>query len=251
MRQVLTNPQADLFTPYGATECLPVASIGGKQVLDQTASKTRLGAGTCVGKVFPGVALKIIRISDQPISSMHDAEVLPSGEIGEIVVRSPSVTKEYYKRPEPTALAKIPDAGGVWHRMGDVGYLDEDGLLWFCGRKAHIATTASGPMYSVCCEAIFNEHPGIYRTALVGIGPAGQQTPVLIAEPEPGMFPETPDKTRQLVQELREIGQQHELTRTIDTVLLHRSLPVDPRHNVKINREELADWALRELNARA
>lgn len=247
MNKVLTHPQADLFTPYGATECLPVASIGGKEVLGRTAARSRQGAGTCVGRPFAGVDVRIVEITDDSIGDITQARELPVGEIGEIIVRSPSATREYYNRPQPTRLAKIPDGEQFWHRMGDVGYLDNSGLLWFCGRKAHIVQTTQGRMFSVCCEAILDEHPAIYRSALVGIGPAGSQTPVIVAEPEEGRYPPTADQTHKLIEEMLELASQNDLTSGIKIFLLYRSLPVDTRHNVKINREALARWAAQML----
>lgn len=247
MQHVLSQPGADLYTPYGATESLPVACIGGQTVLADTAARTRQGKGTCVGKCFAGVDVRIIEITDGPLDSMEQATCLPPGEIGEIVVRSRSVTREYFNRPAATQLAKIPDGQTFWHRIGDVGYFDEAGNLWFCGRKAHIVETSEGRMFSVCCEAIYNEHPRIYRTALTGIGTRPAQMPVLVAEPEEGQFPETPADRNRLIHELLILGQAHPLTKSIETILLHRSLPVDTRHNVKINREALADWAVAQL----
>jgi acyl-coenzyme A synthetase/AMP-(fatty) acid ligase len=127
--------------------------------------------------------------------------------------------------------------------MGDVGYLDPAGLLWFCGRKAHVVETAQGRMFSVCCEAIFDEHPDVYRSALAGAGSKPQQTPVIVVEPEAGRLPRTPDDEARLRRELLELGAANPLTASIRTVLFHPSLPVDTRHNVKINREALAAWA--------
>lgn len=132
--------------------------------------------------------------------------------------------------------------------MGDVGYFDDVGRLWFCGRKAHIVSTTTGPMYSVCCEAIFNNHPAIYRCALVGIGAKGRQIPIIVAEPEPGKFPSSEKDRRQLGHELLQLGTQNPLTANIHQILFHRSLPVDTRHNVKINRELLAAWATRQAS---
>ncbi|RLS52110.1 MAG: hypothetical protein DWH91_17500 [Planctomycetota bacterium] len=249
---------ADLHTPYGATESLPVASIGAREVLSRTAEKTRQGAGTCVGRAFPGVNIRIIPVTDGPITSINDTQALPPGEIGEIVVHSPSVTREYFRRPEATAAAKIPDGDSFWHRIGDVGYLDEEGLLWFCGRKAHIVSPASGPLYSVCCEAIFEAAPWVYRAALVGVGTRGSQTPVMIIEPE------RPDSGRQLqvvgsvpqrithhprAGELPHLAATSPLTKCITRFLMIDSMPVDTRHNVKIHRESLAAWADKKLNA--
>lgn len=243
MTRTFSREGADLHTPYGATESLPVASIGGNEVLHRTAFRTREGGGTCVGRVFPGIDARIIAETAGPIGSIEEAKILPPGEIGEIIVRGPSVTREYFQRPEATRLAKIPDGDRFWHRIGDVGYLDDEGLLWFCGRKAHIVETDGGKMYSVCCEAIFENHPDVYRCALVGIGPKPHQLPVIVVEPEPGQFPRDPAATETFARELLELGKANPLTASIDKFLFHESLPVDTRHNVKINRELLAQWA--------
>ncbi|MEX0585207.1 MAG: fatty acid CoA ligase family protein, partial [Pirellulales bacterium] len=139
MSLALTGPSADLHTPYGATECLPVTSIGAREVLARTAAMTRAGAGTCVGRPFPEVEIAIIAATDEKLASLERAQLLPTGAIGEIIVRSPSVTREYFRRPDANRLAKIPDPAGLaagrpdfWRRIGDVGYFDSDGLLWFC-----------------------------------------------------------------------------------------------------------------------
>ena len=135
------------------------------------------GAGVCVGRRFSGIRWKVIRIVDGPIRSIDETEELPAGEIGELIVRGPQVTRQYVTRVESNALAKIADGATVWHRMGDCGYLDEEDRFWFCGRVAHRVLTAAGPMYPVRCEAIFNQHPDIRRSALVGVGPAGPAAP--------------------------------------------------------------------------
>lgn len=249
VRKFLTKETDDIYTPYGATESLPVCSIGGRDVLDQTAAKSQQGAGTCVGKPFPGVQIKVIQITDGPISHLDEITEMPTGEIGEIIVQSGSTTKEYYQHEPGTQLAKIKEGDLTWHRMGDTGYLDEEGNFWFCGRKAHRIHTASGPMYTIRCEAIVNNHPLIYRSALVGIGPKESQTPVLIAEPEAGHFPEEQQAQQKLLDELRELAAQSPLTESVNHFLLHPSLPVDTRHNVKIFREKLGPWAEEQLKS--
>lgn len=241
------SPEADIYTPYGATECLPVASIGGRTVLSETASLTAVGRGTCVGTVFDRMEVRIIATSFDVLEEIGQASTLSQGEIGEIIVRGPVATREYFRRPDATSAAKIRDGETFWHRMGDIGYLDDQGRLWFCGRKAHIVFSQTGPMYSVCCEAIFNNHPRIYRTALVGIGKKGRQTPVIVAEPEAGQFPVNAADSVTLRQELLKLASENKLTVGIRQILFHRSLPVDTRHNVKINREALAVWATRIL----
>lgn len=237
------SDDADIFTPYGATECLPVAAIGGRQVLAETAQQTASGAGTCVGEIFDQMHVRIIEVSFGPIEQISDAAECPRGDIGEIIVKGPVATREYFQQPQGTALAKIKDGDGFWHRMGDTGYIDDSGRLWFCGRKAHMVFTTDGPLYSVRCEAIFNQHPDIYRCALVGIGERGKQIPTIVAEPETNRFPGDARAETALRDRLLELGSNNPLTVNIRRILFHRSLPVDTRHNVKINREQLAKWA--------
>ena len=241
------HAEGDIHTPYGATESLPVASIAASEVLAETAQQTEQGAGVCIGRRFPGIAWKVIRAVDGQILSIDDAEELPRGEIGELIVTGRVATRAYLNRAEATAKAKIADrdgtASGFWHRMGDVGYIDQQDRFWFCGRMAHRVLTADGPMYTVPCEAIFNCHPAIYRSALVGLGPAGQQHPVIILEPEPGHMPATDAQREKLLAEIRQLGRASNLTARINSFLLHESLPVDIRHNAKIFREKLAVWA--------
>jgi acyl-CoA synthetase (AMP-forming)/AMP-acid ligase II len=236
---------AEILTPYGATECLPVSCISSKQVLGGTAKATDAGAGVCVGAPVPSIDLRIIRIDDAPIERWSDASVLAEGEIGEIVVSGPQTTRAYYNRPDASALAKIAGSdGSLWHRMGDVGYLDEEGLLWFCGRKAHRVQTADGVLYTIPCEAVFNTHPLVHRTALVGVSQSPHTIPVLCVEKRTGAG--RTSKAR-LIAELRELGARHAHTRGIREFLFHPGFPVDIRHNAKIGREKLSRWASRRL----
>ena len=135
----------------------------------------------------------------------------------------------------------------------DSGYLDEDGRFWFCGRKAHRVLTKNGAMYTVCCEAITNQLPRVFRSALVGVGEPGLQTPVMICEPYKKDWPQSEGESESLVREIREQCASHRLTSSIqpEHVLLHPSLPVDIRHNAKIFREELSVWAEQQLSCDA
>lgn len=240
---------AVISTPYGATEVLPVSTIDSREILTGTRRLTEAGAGMCVGRPMSGMDVRIIALRDDAIGSWAEAEELPGGRTGEIAVHGANVTKEYFRRPEATRLAKIPVEPGsadVWHRMGDVGHLDEQGRLWFCGRMAHRVETASGTLFSVPCEAIFNVHPRVRRSALVGIGPKGAQRPAIVVE-----LIEWDDGAGrpQLTAELLALGAAHAHTAGIRDVLYHRGFPVDVRHNAKIRREDLAVWAARELGA--
>lgn len=238
-------PDGEVHTPYGATEALPVASIGSREVLGETAAATADGAGVCVGRRFPGIEWKVIRIDDGPLEQIEQVEPLPRGEIGELMVRGPVVTTEYVTRRESNALHKVRDGQTIWHRMGDVGYLDEQDRFWFCGRKAHRVRTGSETLFTIPSEAIVNQHPAVYRSALVGVGPSDRQRPVVVVETWPEHRPRGRQDQDRLLHELRERAASHALTRSLRTFLWHPSLPVDIRHNSKIFREKLAVWASR------
>lgn len=238
-----------VHTPYGATEALPVASISADEVLNETAERTRQGAGTCVGRRFPGIEWRVVRAVDGPIACIDQVETLPAGEIGELIVRGPVVTREYVTRTEWNALAKIADGENRWHRMGDVGYLDERQRFWYCGRLSQRVLTERGALYTECCEAIFNQHPAVYRSALVGVGPAGHQRPVIVIEPLAEQMPLTAADRAALVVEMRAAARANPLTEAIDDFLVFSPFPVDVRHNAKIFREKLAAWAATELRA--
>jgi len=244
----LLPPGAQVFTPYGATECLPVASIGSDEILGETRIRTDEGAGVCVGRPVPDLAARIIRITDAPIAQWDDALELPAGEIGEIAVQAAHASRSYFNLPAATALAKIPDTGGsdrrFYHRMGDLGYVDERGRLWFCGRKAQRVVTTNGTLYTDPCEGIFNTHHGVFRSALVGVRRNGAIEPVLCVELEAAARGDSKEAIRA---ELRALGSRHARTRQIETILFHPAFPVDVRHNAKIFREKLALWAARKL----
>ncbi len=241
-------PEAEIFTPYGATEALPIASMGASEILAETARRTKEGFGICVGRPVAGVAIKIIGITDNAISddsSVHFKE-LESYDVGEIVVSGPQVTEAYFNKPEATALAKISGGapGKFWHRMGDVGYKDDQGRLWFCGRKTHRVESDQGVMYTIPCEGIFNNHPKVRRTALVGVGIPRRETPVLCVE-----IPKDQKSARDTLRsELRSLGLKNPKTATIEQFIFVDRFPVDTRHNSKIFREKLRVLAEKELN---
>lgn len=243
----IINPAGEAYTPYGATESLPVASISESQVLQETADATRAGKGVCVGGKFAGIEWKVIEITDQPISDMSQARELKAGEIGELAVCGPVVTKEYVTTRSANALAKIRDGDRIWHRMGDVGYLDEQGRFWFCGRKSQRVELPNGQtLFTEPCEAIANEHPRVYRSALVAITTPQGVLPAIVFETWPESAPKAPQEIVALEQEVRELLSQSPLTQKIGHVYWRAALPVDIRHNAKIFREKLAVWATKE-----
>lgn len=230
---------AELWTPYGATECLPVAIVEGREVLAARAS-TESGAGILVGRPVAPNRVRVIRISDEPIADWSDDLIVPTGSIGEITVEGPTATKAYFRREQATRLAKIREGEAIVHRMGDLGCFDADGRLWYLGRKSHRVVTTAGTLYTESVEGVFNAHPEVRRSALVGIGPRGTQRPVVCIELEAGV----PKREWPRIEgELRALRARAECTRALDTFLRHDGFPVDIRHNAKIGREKLAIWA--------
>ncbi|TWU20126.1 Long-chain-fatty-acid--CoA ligase [Novipirellula galeiformis] len=240
----LLDPEVNIVTPYGATEALPIASIESREVIAETGPAAAKGKGVCVGTRFEGVQWRIIKIDDGPMTHIDQSEELPQGKIGELMVSGPMVTTEYVVRADQNPMHKIQDGERVWHRMGDVGYLDARDRFWFCGRKTHRIETANRPLFTIPCEAIFNTHPRVYRSALVGRGDRPNQTPVVMIETiECRQNNGKPIADAQSLQkELLELAARNPITRRIEEIIIRRTpLPVDIRHNSKIFRERLAE----------
>ena len=237
----IISPDGETLVPYGATEALPIATFTGSEMLRETAVATAEGRGYCVGYTNPGLTIKVIRCCDEVIPHWDDKLVVKDGEIGEIVIKGAVVTPGYYRLPQASAMAKIVDSDGqLWHRMGDVGYFDEHGRLFFCGRKNHRVITASRIYYPVCSEAVFNRHEAVFRTALVGRQCGNDIEPVLCVEPRSGYYPTSVAAKERFIAELRQIGSEYDFTADIKDFRFMKSFPVDIRHNAKIFREQLA-----------
>lgn len=232
-------PGGQVVVNYGATEALTCCTVSTDEVLGETWARTAKGEGNCVGRPFPEVEVRIVRISDGPMPVWDEADRLPSGTIGEVVVKGPIVSPEYKDRPDANAISKVRDADGAWmHRTGDLGWLDAEGRLWFCGRKSHRIETATGVVPNGPLEGIFGEHPAVARAAVVGVGPAGARVPVLVVEPKPGV--QLDEATTRAVLALAD-GTRW--AGAVTRLLVHPSFPMDTRHNSKIRNEDLTAWA--------
>lgn len=235
-------PNAEIHSPYGATENLPVSDISADEVLSTTGALTIHGRGTCTGAVLPENRVRIIPVRDDAIETFDGLEPLGKNSPGEICVCGPTTTRAYFNNVPATAAAKIRDSvdGSLWHRMGDLGYLDDTGRLWFLGRKAERVETAAGTLFTEACEPIFNTHAAVFRSALIGLGPRGNETPAIVVELRAGTpksrFPE-------ILRELRELALSNEKTRTIERFFIYpKKFPVDVRHNAKIHRLTLKKY---------
>jgi acyl-CoA synthetase (AMP-forming)/AMP-acid ligase II len=244
MEQSLYN-DALIHTPYGATECLPVSSISNTEISESMVDQTESGYGICVGKPLAPNQVKIISVSDIAFTHLSETMEMPIGMPGEIIVSGPSCTDQYWNRDAATQMSKIKsDDGTVWHRMGDAGFLDGRGRLWYCGRVSQRIETGSETVFADQAEAVFNQHPDLKRSAVVGVGTRGRQTPVLCIELKGKLSPVDHERVHF---DLLQLAQAHSLTREVRTVLVHPGFPVDIRHNSKINREELATWAAGQM----
>jgi len=241
----MIGEDAEIHTPYGATEAVPIISITSTEILNETRKFSEKGYGICIGRPINDLKIRIIKISDDPIQEWSDDLVVQDGEMGEITVSGDLVTRQYFENPEADAKAKIEDKGSFWHRMGDVGWKDSKGRIWFCGRKSHRVMTKENTLFTIPCEAIFNNHPQVFRSALVGIGSCNQQQPAICIELKKSRH-RLNKKT--IKNELLELAGRNELTKDIKTILFHKSFPVDIRHNSKIFREKLAIWAEKKLS---
>jgi olefin beta-lactone synthetase len=242
----LLNKDVNVLSSYGATESLPISKIDSCDLL-KTETITDTGGGICVGYPVENTDLAIINISEESISQWSNDLTVANYEIGEIVVSGPQISQQYYGRENATQHSKINDGETIRHRMGDLGYLDEYGRLWMCGRKAHRVEAMYQKQlksyFSICCERIINTHPTIKRSALVGVKIGGVTTPVICIE----LLEEQTESSLKLFNELRFSAEKHPHTQGIKHFLIHSGFPMDIRHNAKIYREKLAVWAQVEI----
>lgn len=232
----MLSDSTQIHTPYGATEAVPIISIGSHEILSETRKLSEQGFGMCVGRPIADTSVKLIEISDEPIKQIQDTREVPENQVGEITVKADLVTEHYFNDANADLLAKIKDTDGkIWHRMGDLAWKDSKGRIWFCGRKAHRVETGEETLFTIPVEAIFNNHEKVYRSALTGVGPKNRQMPVVFVEP----FGKIPDE-KQFLLELSELAKKCPLTAGIEYIFIEYKFPVDIRHNSKIFREKLA-----------
>ena len=236
-RQLLAD-HTFLFGIYGATESLPIAKVESRDVF-ALEEKTKNGAGICLGKPVEGVTVRILPITDEPIQEWQDSFTVESNVVGEITVQSGATTRGYIHRPDADRISKINYCGDIIHRMGDVGYFDEEGRLWYCGRKSHRVITKDDVLFTEQIENIFNTHPQVFRTALIGV----DGEPVIWVELQKGVNA----NKEKIIAELKTLAASHPQASRIQTFLFLKKIPTDVRHNSKIIREKLTELATRNL----
>ncbi len=224
-------PNATAATPYGMTECLPVASI----TLDEIVSSAG-GPGVCVGQPVEGVEVAIDPLDDT--GALHGQLVAQPHVAGEVVVRAAHARTGYDRLWHTSHEASQPTG---WHRSGDVGQLDSAGNLWIEGRLRDIIVGADGVVTPVRLEHGCEQCPEVGLAAVVGVGPVSNQVCVAVVEAKPGV-----SKPRLAPTELADsvrAAAGHEFA----AVFVVPALPVDRRHNSKIDRARVQAWAEQAL----
>jgi acyl-coenzyme A synthetase/AMP-(fatty) acid ligase len=240
----LLPKNAEIHTPYGATEALPVTDISHSELLGLYENSENLSQGICIGYPLESIDLQIISITDETVKLWVDAQKLKNGEVGEIVVSGPNVTREYIAGNDTNLKSKIfnSDSEKYWHRTGDLGRIDEEGRVWFYGRKSQRVELKDKTLFTIPVESVFNRHNSVLRSALVGVKINYKLVPVICIELVQGS-----KNKRKIKKEIFEMAAQNDVSKDIKTILFHKKFPVDPRHNAKIFREKLAVWAQKKL----
>ena len=238
-------PNGKCYTPYGATECLPVTLISGDDILNTILEPAITGEqGTLVGKAISNVELRVVKKIDGEVLSLDNIQELAPYEIGEVIVKGKNISREYWNNPEANQKSKISDQNDFWHCIGDMGYLDNNKNLYFCGRKVDVVEYKDRVFHSVPVETIFNKLEKVSRSALVRLA-SGE--PAIIIEPLPQFFPQTSKNKQEFVHELKKLALNFKITNGITKFFFNQKFPVDGRHNAKIFRGELGTWASKEV----
>jgi acyl-CoA synthetase (AMP-forming)/AMP-acid ligase II len=234
-------PAAELHTPYGMTEALPVTDVSLEEI-----KAAGDGEGVCVGRPLEGVevALSPLTSDGTPGGSL----TTEPDRVGEICVRAGHV-KDRYDALWATQRASTLEPG--WHRTGDVGHLDAVGRLWVEGRLPHVIATAAGPVTPVGVEQRVQRLPQVGAAAAAGVGPAGTQVLAVVVVPEADARPQSRRPGRLGGYRLADLALTEEVRAAAGTdvaaVLTATALPVDIRHASKVDRQEVADRAARLL----
>lgn len=243
-------PHADLHTPYGMTEVLPVTDVSLEEIEAAeaeavTGSVRGAGGGACVGRPVRGARVRLVPLT-QDGAATGEPTTEP-GVTGEILVSAPHL-KDRYDRRWVTEARSTTWPG--WHRTGDVGHLDGAGRLWVEGRLAHVLRTAAGVLTPVAAENAALTVPGVVRAAVVGVGPAGSQQVAVVVETDPAVHRGARARGS-LAPEGLSRAVRHacgDIGVPVAAVLRVPEIPTDVRHNSKVDRPRVALWAERLLS---
>ena len=220
-------PQAELFSPYGMTEMLIVS--------DGVRGTTSSHRGVAVGMPLPSADVMILPLgftSDEPVAPLEQ------GITGEVFVTGPWLSAGYDQHWERNRNARVLFNGSEWHRTGDVGHLDNG--LFIEGRIAHVIRAGDSVLTSVPIEQAVEE-------VLPGVSAAAVGVPVNVNE---ALVVVLCDGETTGAADIAIERKVHEVAPDVVAVLFKKKLPVDRRHNSKIDRTALGAWAAAELSGR-
>ncbi|UXY38881.1 long-chain-fatty-acid--CoA ligase [Streptomyces albidocamelliae] len=164
---------ARVYEGYGLSETSPTATV------NQPVFGTRPGT---IGHPLWGIDAEIARAEAE-----DRVELLPAGELGEVVIRGHNVFSGYLGRPEATAEAVVDG----WFRTGDLGTKDEDGFLRIVDRKKDVIIRGGYNVYPREVEEVLMRHPGIAQVAVIGLPDElhGEEVCAVVV-PAPGTAPD-------------------------------------------------------------
>ena len=223
-------PAAEIHTPYGMTEALPVTDISLPEI-----EAAGPGNGVCVGRPLPGVDVTVSELSS--LGAADGPLTAEAGSCGEVCVRADHLKDRY---DALWAVQWSSSRNDGWHRTGDVGHLDEQGRLWIEGRLEHVISTANGVVTPVGVEQKAEALDAVGAAAVVGVGPVGVQQVVVVVVPEGVRRPRwsSPVAAQPLLDDVRRAADVE-----IAAVLVVPELPVDIRHASKVDRRKVQQWA--------
>ncbi len=223
LKEVL--PDCEIYTPYGATESLPITNISSTVILGESSQFTKKGKGVCVGYPLNGVKVKI-----------DGAKNFHGHPAGELLVNSNMTSLNYYENPQENAKAKTKINDEDFHRIGDMGYFDDWGRLWYLGRQSHTLYQDSNVLYPTSFEGVINAHTKVKTSALIQV--EGQACMAIICNDDITMGPVAKES---FFNELRVFSKKLVPIDQIKKFFLVESFPVDIRHNIKIDRPALGE----------
>ena len=238
-------PQSDLWILYGSTEAEPMAHIEGRDMLavKPAADEEIVEEGVNVGHISEDIQYKFIRIKDGPVelgpSGWSEIEV-PKGQVGEFICTGDHVCREYYNNPEAFKTTKIMDEKKqVWHRTGDLAYLNENNDLWIVGRTNNAIERAGAYFFPVRAEVLLKRMAFVHRCGFLGVPDAqlGQATYAVVelhAAQEKSNFDF--DSARK---EIQRVFRKNKIP--LDQIRFVHSIPMDPRHHSKVEYKTLRD----------
>lgn len=229
-------PTAQVEAVYGSTEAEPIAHIGTGEITAEDHLAMRQGQGLLTGQPVPEIHVRILpdqwgRAIGPFATEEWERHWLPAGEVGEIVVTGEHVLKGYLQgRGDEETKFRVGNE--VWHRTGDAGKMDDQGRLWLMGRCSAKINDARGELYPFTVECVAMQHPVIRRAAFVSYASRRLLAIECREKPDPSVI-------QTLRQDLK--------WALIDDIRVLERLPVDKRHNAKIDYPALQQQLSRLL----